>query len=101
MAVTYLLGIKSGNQTNIWENQSREIVLGQFVPGTHDYLIRGSHQFSSDITGSHHIDITRNLKGEFKVYFDSKQIITYTDNQTTTSEMCIFGSWTGDSSFDN
>ncbi|MFX1285625.1 MAG: hypothetical protein ACFFB5_18440 [Promethearchaeota archaeon] len=53
------------------------------------------------ITGSHHIDITRDLNGEFNVYIDSNHIITVTDNIITTSERIFFRSHLGDSAFDN
>ena len=99
--VGYILAIKTSNQSNIWEDDDRQIILGQYVPVTHKYYQRVKYQFPSDIVGTHHIDITRNEKGEFKVYFDSKQIISYTNLQTGVSEICIFGSWTGDSIFDN
>ncbi|MFX1517206.1 MAG: hypothetical protein ACFFC6_12960 [Promethearchaeota archaeon] len=99
--VGYILAIKTSNQSYIWGDDSREIILGQYTPITHNYYQRVKYQFPSDIVGTHHIDITRNEKGEFKVYFDSKQIISYTNLQTSISEICIFGSWTGDSTFDN
>ncbi|MFQ5979883.1 MAG: hypothetical protein ACE5OZ_17265 [Candidatus Heimdallarchaeota archaeon] len=59
------------------------------------------HQFSSPITGSHHIAVTRDLQGNFEVFFDSTLIIEASDNSTTTSEKFIITSWVGDSAFDN
>ena len=53
------------------------------------------------ITGAHHIDITRNLTGEFNVWFDSIHIFTVTDKAITTSERILFRSHLGDSTFDN
>jgi hypothetical protein len=63
--------------------------------------VEGRHQFSSPITGSHHIAITRTLQGDFQVFFDSTLIIEASDNSTTTSEKFVITSWVGDSAFDN
>lgn len=58
-------------------------------------------EFDNDIDGSHTIKVTRDLTGEFNVYFDTEKLFTTTNNQTTTSEYFIFNSFNGDSSFDN
>ncbi len=60
-----------------------------------------SVKFNSTISGTHHIDITRNNTGEFNIFFDSELVINITDNRYQTSEMFAFVSWEGDSSFDN
>lgn len=59
------------------------------------------YKFTDEITGIHHIEITRDLDNEFKVYFDSELIITVTDADITTSEVLLLVSYAGDSGFDN
>jgi hypothetical protein len=65
------------------------------------YEFLGSHQLSTAPIGSHHIVITRDSQGEFKIYFDSSLSIQVTDNSTTTSEKFGFKSYRGDSQIDN
>ena len=77
----------------------RSITLAKYL--SYSFSILEYHQFTASITGFHHIDVTRNLQGEFKVYYDSNLIIQYTDNTITTSEKCVIVSWMGDSAFDN
>ncbi len=61
----------------------------------------GSHKFDSELEGKHQIEITRNIDGNFKVFFDSELLIEVTDNVHKTSEKFGFTSWIGASSIDN
>jgi hypothetical protein len=45
----------------------------------------GSHSLYNELSGSYHIDITRDSKGNFKVYLDGVLIIEAQDNEYTTS----------------
>ncbi|MHA2293173.1 MAG: hypothetical protein ACXACK_13530 [Candidatus Hodarchaeales archaeon] len=65
------------------------------------YEVLGSHPLSTAPVGPHHIDITRNSQGIFRVFFDSSQVIQVTDNSITTSEKFGFKSFRGDSQIDN
>ena len=82
-------------------------IAGAAIPGislasyTPSYTILSTHEFANDIVGIHHINISRNLQGEFSVYFDSELVIEATDNGTTTSERFLIVSFKGDSGFDN
>lgn len=68
--------------------------------GTRNFIL-ARHPFATTPSGLHHIDITRDLTGEFHVYFDSVLVLTVTDNEITTSEKFIFASFQGNSSIDN
>ncbi len=56
---------------------------------------------SIDLTGYHHIDITRNSDGLFIVFFDKLPIIQYTNTLTTTSKKFGFTSLEGCFQIDN
>ena len=94
----YFLIIQSGSKGAIPNNTVR---LGTIEGGfTKDY------SFPEPITGSHHIDITRTVNGEFNVYWDyvdesTQPIITRTSISVKTCEAFMFGAWIGDSIFDN
>ncbi|MHA2252042.1 MAG: transcriptional regulator [Candidatus Kariarchaeaceae archaeon] len=60
-----------------------------------------SYNFDSPLEGTHHIDIERDVDGEFKIYFNSELVIQVVDNSITTSEKFGLVSWIGASSFDN
>ena len=60
-----------------------------------------TYDFGSDLTGLHQVQITRDERGEFKVYFDSELVMQVTDNTYTTSEYFNFASIKGDSQIDN
>jgi hypothetical protein len=94
----YRLDLKSADRGDS-TFKDRSITLAKYLPNF--FSILKYHQFNTSITGFHHIDVTRNLQGEFKVYYDSSLIIQYTDNTITTSEKCVIISVIGDSAFDN
>ena len=71
------------------------------LPYNGDIIELESYDFTDEITGIHHIEITRDLDNEFKVYFDSELIITVTDAAVTTSQAVMLVSYAGDSGFDN
>lgn len=78
---------------------NNEICIEKFGGITNFILAR--HHFATTPSGLHHIDITRDLTGQFKVYFDSLLVLSVTDNEITTSEKFIFASFQGNSSIDN
>lgn len=59
------------------------------------------YKLSEDLVGSHHLDITHNLEGEFNVSIDGEQVLYTIDNTTSTSEKFALEWLRGDSSFDN
>jgi hypothetical protein len=61
----------------------------------------GTYNFTSKIDGNYHFKITRDLTGEFKIFFDSELVIQATNNDTTSSEKFVFHSFVGDSGIDN
>ena len=77
------------------------VALAEWRYGTKHLIFLDYHEFSSPLEGAYHIDITRNITGEFHIYFDQNLVLKVTDKSTTTSESFIFGSWFGDSLFDN
>ena len=60
-----------------------------------------SYKFNSTLHGSHDIEITRNITGNFNVKFDSELLLNITDNNWKTSEKFNFVSFQGNSSIDN
>jgi hypothetical protein len=68
---------------------------------TSPFDVFASYGFNASITGWHNIIITRNSEGEFNVFYDSTLVMQATDNSTTTSEYFVFGSFKGDSRFDD
>jgi hypothetical protein len=96
----YFVALKSGSTDNVWGSElDHNMNLGEHYGNSPSIL--ANHQFPDDVTGTHHIDITRALNGSFRVYFDSALIISARDTSTTISEVFIIGSWAGDVSFDN
>ena len=95
----YFLVLRSSSSGPWTHLRTRSITLSEFIPNNE--VVLKDYQFDETITGSHHIDVTRDQEGEFKVFFDSVLLFNHTDKTTTTSESCIFGSWIGDSTFDN
>ncbi|UCG03783.1 MAG: hypothetical protein JSW11_07310 [Candidatus Heimdallarchaeota archaeon] len=95
----YRLILQSGSKGPLGDNS-----INFFRSGVGDPL--QTKVFTSSITGSHHIDITRSLNGRFNVFFDATgssapPIISITHNGTTTCEQFVVGSWIGDSAIDN
>ena len=95
----YIIYIKSG--TTGWPAwPSNSITLRRWTGLTR--LSLGAYQFSSPITGSHNMTITRDsTQGEFHVYVDSEHLFNATNNEFITSEVFAFTSFMGDISFDN
>ncbi len=93
-----LLLISSANTDAIAGAAVPGITFASYIPS---FTILTTYEFPSAIVGTHHIDISRNLQGEFNIYFDSEQVINVTDNETTTSEVFNFVSFRGNSGFDN
>lgn len=87
----------SGSQT-FWDAPSIQFSKQRYLG---ENSILKSYNFADEITGIHHIEITRDLDNEFKVYFDSELIITVIDAAITTSEILMLTSYGGDSGFDN
>ncbi|MHA2249648.1 MAG: transcriptional regulator [Candidatus Kariarchaeaceae archaeon] len=101
------------NQTQLTANayalKLKPVFQGIFQPGIefHQYAgsettfrIINSYPFSSNITGSHHIEITRNQTGFFKVYFDEDIIIEISNMDVIESDQFCFA-LQGDTAFDN
>ena len=93
-----LLMISSSSTTGFTGAAIPGISLGIYGSS---YAILDTHEFASDIVGSHHIDIYRDMQGQISVYFDTQLIIQATDNTVTTSEVFNIVSFKGDSGFDN
>ncbi|OLS29032.1 MAG: hypothetical protein HeimC2_02270 [Candidatus Heimdallarchaeota archaeon LC_2] len=55
----------------------------------------------ANLTGSHHIDITRNLLGEMKIYFDFELKFSESDTRSNSSEKVRVTSWMGGAAIDN
>jgi hypothetical protein len=70
------------------------ITLASYGPST---TVLDIYEFASNITGTHHIEIERDLQGKFKVSYDSQVVIQFTDNTASTSERFGFLSFKGDS----
>lgn len=81
--------------------ESHAVALVEFENGTQQWKFLKSYQLSSTLIGWHHIDITRNVTGQFNIYFDNRLVLQLTDNSTKTCENFAFYSWYGDSVFDN
>ena len=95
----YFINIKSGS-AGPSGLADKSIRFGEYI--TNHVYTHIEHVFDEPITGAHHITITRDTHGEFNIYFDSTvPVLTYIDLSTKYSELCIFGSWYGDSVFDN
>jgi hypothetical protein len=66
-----------------------------------DFEVLKKTKFKSPISGMHKIVITRNLKGEFKVYINLQLSLQGTDNSTSTSEKFCLWPVIGDALIDN
>ncbi|MFX1335790.1 MAG: hypothetical protein ACFFAM_15285 [Promethearchaeota archaeon] len=77
------------------------VTLAEFIETSKYWVILNYFQFPKALEGLFHIDITRNIAGEFNIYINSEHVFKVVDNSTTTSENFIFGSWFGDTVFDN
>lgn len=64
-------------------------------------LILAHYSFDAPITGTHKIEINRDLTGNFTIFFDSVQRIQAVDTTFTHSEVFSFVSFQGNSSIDN
>ena len=96
----YYIALKSGSTDNVWwDSPDHNMNLGRHT-SNNDYLL-ANYTFPDDVTGSHHIDITRKPNGEINVCFDSTLIISHVDFSIMTSEIFVIGAWSGDVSFDN
>ena len=61
----------------------------------------GSYDLTPAVMESIHIEVTRDKKGHFNVYYDTALIIEATDNDITTSDHFVFRSYVGDTGLDN
>lgn len=60
-----------------------------------------TYDLTPAVMESIHIEVTRDRKGHFKVYYDAALIIEATDNDITTSDHFVFRSYVGDTGIDN
>ncbi|WP_455463568.1 hypothetical protein, partial [Candidatus Hodarchaeum mangrovi] len=102
----YSIGLNSGEVGPEWVSFLYQSIWLSCVLPQSGITFLGQYNFTDPITGTHHIDITRNsTNGEFNVYFDyltnPEPLITAIDNNITTSENMMFYSSYGDTSFDN
>ncbi|UCG01640.1 MAG: hypothetical protein JSW11_18770 [Candidatus Heimdallarchaeota archaeon] len=97
----YVLSLTSGHKKEGSDELIPAISLAEWRTNTKHLIYYDYHEFSSPLEGAYHIDITRNVTGEFHIYLDQELILKVTDRSTTTSENFIFASWFGDSLFDN
>ncbi|MHA2388090.1 MAG: hypothetical protein ACXACW_05135 [Candidatus Hodarchaeales archaeon] len=96
----YMLNLQSGTKGPL---TAHSINIGRITGGG---VTLGTKAYSTSITGSHHIDVTRTPEGQFNVYFDvtdsvATPIISVIDTTTTSFTQFAFGSWIGDSGIDN
>ncbi len=92
---SYVIYIGTGG----W-GRGNSITINMYNGG--DYTFIGdSGSPNLNITGFHHLNITRDLTGLFTVYLDSEEIFQETNNEITTSEIFEFVSFYGQISFDN
>lgn len=94
----YGLVLNSGDKG---ETKPHSVSLAEWRDETIKWIILDYYQFPSTLEGPYHIDTTRNITGEFSIFFDGKLKLQVRDNSTTTSENFIFNSWLGDSTYDN
>ncbi|MHA1978697.1 MAG: hypothetical protein ACW98I_17475 [Candidatus Hodarchaeales archaeon] len=94
----YVLNLQSGFKGPLTANS---ITLARAAGGGLSQSALGIKVFASEITGSHHIEVSRSSDGEFTVAFDSTVELTATDTNFNTSEKFVIGAWIGDSGFDN
>lgn len=71
------------------------------LKGTEFEIIVRHHLPKTDLTGTHHIDVTRDLTGLTKVYLDFKQQFNFTDTRWNSSEKFGMMAWVGGPAIDN
>jgi len=59
------------------------------------------YRLATPFNGSHHFDITRDLNGRWRIYFDNQFLYSVVDNTITTSERVAITNVLGDPAFDN
>ena len=59
------------------------------------------YDFMTPFAGSYHVEITRALDGNWRIYFDDIFLFSVVDNTTTTSERITISNRFGDPAFDN
>ena len=79
--------------------QRIELEKQEAAPRT--YTTLGNYDLTPPVMGPIHIEVTRDSQGQFKVYYDTEEIISATDNDITTSEYFLFTSRVGDTGIDN
>jgi hypothetical protein len=98
----YVLSLTSNEEgVNPSAQYERAVMLSECLSTSKLFSLLAYHQFPSALEGLYHIDITRDITGEFNIYFDGEHLFKVIDNTTTTSEDFIFGSWNGDTIYDN
>ncbi|MCE7734643.1 MAG: hypothetical protein GPJ54_07195 [Candidatus Heimdallarchaeota archaeon] len=75
-------------------------VLNPVSPNGVD-IIKGHSLPKTNLTGTHHIDITRDLTTETKVYLDFALQFSFFDTRVNSSEKFGMTSWKGGASIDN
>ncbi|MHA2295886.1 MAG: hypothetical protein ACXAEU_07170 [Candidatus Hodarchaeales archaeon] len=96
----YLLALTSNEKVGSNLN-AHAVTLAEWINISNLWMVLKEYQFPSALEGSYHIDITRDITGEFSIYFNKELVLQETDNTTTTSEHFVFGSWYGDTVYDN
>jgi hypothetical protein len=76
-----------------------QMLLEKYSGFTRAILVRCSFTPTKGVF--YHIDITRDLTGQFNVYLDSQLMLNKTDNTITSSETFNFVSFQGNSTIDN
>ncbi|MHA2247187.1 MAG: hypothetical protein ACXADY_19735 [Candidatus Hodarchaeales archaeon] len=98
----YVLILTSNEEgVNLNAPYKRAVTLSECHSTSKIFNYLAFHQFPSALEGLYHIDITRDITGEFNIYFDKEHLFQVTDNTTTISEEFVFGSWYGDTTYDN
>ncbi|MFX1538799.1 MAG: hypothetical protein ACFFDI_31815 [Promethearchaeota archaeon] len=60
-----------------------------------------NYELETPFTGSYHVEVTRDLSGTWRIYFDDMFLYSVVDNTTTTSERVAISNRFGDPAFDN
>jgi hypothetical protein len=59
------------------------------------------YRLATPFNGSHHVDITRDLSGTWRIYIDNQFLYSVVDNAITASERVVITNVLGDPAFDN
>ncbi len=92
----YNVGITQNNAGGI---QRIDLSKQEAAPFTLTTL--GTYDLTPPVMGPIHIEVTRDSQGQFKVYYDTEEIINAIDNDITISEYFLFTSRVGDTGIDN